>query len=260
MKPLLRFLNTLKISVTLLCLTTALIACSASVKLLSGLTETEANQILAILLTIGINAEKEQEKGGTVSINVAQHHVAQAITVMNEHGLPRERFVGFGDVFKKDGLISSPLEERARYLYALSQSLEHTLTQIDGVINAQVHVVLPERGSSLDPSSPSSAAVFIKHREDGHLTGLIPQVRRLVTNSIPGLTADKVSVVMIAAQPVSTVNPTSLEKVWFFHVATTSASALRVTLLTLSLLLIVLVIITIGVYWKFIKQRVPNAA
>lgn len=121
-----------------------------------------------------------------------------------------------GDVFRKEGMISSPLEERARYLWALSQELSATVSQIDGVIKARVHVVLPERGSGADASLPSSAAVFIKHKPGFNYDDVIPQVKRLISNSIPGLSQEKVTVVMLPsvaqpdlvqrAQPLGTVN------------------------------------------------------
>lgn len=111
--------------------------------------------------------------------------------------MPRERFARMGEVFRKEGLISSPLEERARYIWALSQELSATLAQIDGVIKARVHVVLPEKAGGGEPMLPSSAAVFIKHKQRFNLDDSIPQIKRLVSNSIPGLTSDKVTVVML---------------------------------------------------------------
>ena len=125
----------------------------------------------------------------------------RAVDLLRDKGLPRERFAGMGQVFKKEGLISSPLEERARYLYALSQELGATISQIDGVVVARVHVVLPERSPTGEAGVPSSAAVFIKHQEGYNLDTVQPLVRRLVTNSIPGLTADKVSIILVNAQP-----------------------------------------------------------
>src|SRR5690606_20471048 len=96
--------------------------------------------------------------------------------------------------------ISSPLEERARYIYALSQEISGTLSRIDGVVFARVHVVLPERGVAGEPGVQSTAAVFIKHQAGYDLDLLQPQIRRLVTNSIPGLSPERVSIVFVAAQ------------------------------------------------------------
>lgn len=175
-------------------------ACAGSVELMAALPEAEANELLAVLLNAGIDARKQPGKEGMVSLHVEGGKVAQALDALRARGLPRERFAGMGEIFRKEGLISSPLEERVRYLYALAQELSNTISKIDGVMVARVHVVLPERGSAGDANTPSSAAVFIKYQDGYNLDAVQPQIRRLVTNSIPNLAAEKVSVIMVASQ------------------------------------------------------------
>lgn len=173
--------------------------CSNRVELLQGVSEGEANEALAALLESGVKATKLPGKDGMVGLEVESSEVARSIAILRAEGLPKERYAKMGEVFRKEGLISSPLEERARYLWALSQELSATISQIDGVIKARVHVVLPERSSSSDPTLPSSAAVFIKHKSGVMLDDSVPQIKRLVANSIPGLSADKVTVVLLPA-------------------------------------------------------------
>ncbi len=173
--------------------------CGDRVELLRDIAEAEGNEAVSALHNAGIASTKLSGKDGLVNIAVDQSQVATAIAILSAEGLPRERFAKMGDVFKKEGLISSPLEERARYIWALSQELSATLAQIDGVIKARVHVVLPEKIGGGDPSLPSSAAVFIKHKPGIILEDSITQIKRLVSNSIPGLSADKVTVVMLTS-------------------------------------------------------------
>jgi len=197
-------------SITLsLCLVLALLlsACSRRVELMAAIQEPEANEVMAALRNAGIPADKLPGKEGMVSVSVPVDQVGRAVDLLRERGLPRERFAGMGQVFKKEGLISSPLEERARYLFALSQELGSTISQIDGVTFARVHVVLPERTVGGEAAVTSSAAVFIKHQEGYNLEAVQPLVRRLVTNSIPGLTPEKVSIVMVSAQPLQQKEP-----------------------------------------------------
>ena len=175
--------------------------CTGNVELLSDIPEAEAYDVVAALAGAGLKAQKLPGKDGLVKLMVEQNEVAKAVSVLNAEGLPRQRYATMGDVFRKEGLISSPLEERARYLWALSQELSATVAQLDGVLKARVHVVLPERGAGGEPPMPSSAAVFIKYQRGYNLQSSIPQVRQLVSNSIPGLAADKVSVVLVQAQP-----------------------------------------------------------
>lgn len=186
-----------------------LYACGSRVELLQGVSESEANEALAALLDGGIKAGKLPGKEGLVGLEVESSEVARAIAILRTEGLPKERYAKMGEVFRKEGLISSPLEERARYLWALSQELSATVSQIDGVIKARVHVVLPERSSGGDAAVPSSAAVFIKYKTGINLDDAVPQVKRLVANSIPGLSADKVTVILLAAGVKTTEEATS---------------------------------------------------
>jgi type III secretion protein J len=176
-----------------------LFGCGGRIELLAGISESEANEALAALIKADIQAGKIPGKDGLVSLDVDQKQVARAISILQVEGLPRERYAKMGEVFRKEGLISSPLEEKARYLWALSQELSATVSQIDGVIKARVHVVLPERSIGGEPALPSSAAVFIKYKQGYNLEDTIPQIKRLIANSISGLTADKVSVVLLPA-------------------------------------------------------------
>ncbi len=174
--------------------------CGSRVDVLAALPEGEANEVVSVLLDAGIDAAKTASKAG-VAVSVRTAEFAQALNVLKARGLPRDRYDGMGQIFRKEGLVSSPLEERARYIYALSQELANTLTQMDGVIIARVHVVLPERGGVGEEATPSTAAVFIKNQPGYSLDALLPQIRRLVTHAIPGLAEDRVSVALINAQP-----------------------------------------------------------
>jgi type III secretion protein J len=175
----------------------SVIGCSGNVELLRDLTEPEANEVMAALLEAGLSAEKLPGKEGTVTLSIEKSQFPRAIALLTAEGLPHEKYAKMGDVFRKEGMISSPLEERARYLWALSQELSATISQIDGVVKARVHVVLPERGSGAEPTLPSSAAVFVKHKPGFVFDDVIPQVKRLVSNSIPGLSQEKVTVIIL---------------------------------------------------------------
>jgi type III secretion protein J len=60
---------------------------------------------------------------------------------------------------------------------------------------------MPEAPALGEVAKPSSAAVFIRTREGYDLEYLTPQIRRLVANSIEGLTFDAVTVILIEARP-----------------------------------------------------------
>lgn len=177
-----------------------LAGCS-QVELYSNLPEQEANEMMAVLIDNGIACTKKSGEEGTWNLLVGGDQFAASVTKLKELGYPRETFVGMGEVFQKSGLVSSPGEERIRFMHALSQELSRTVSQIDGVVSARVHIVLPENNPFGEKAQPSSAAVFIKYRQGAQLETLTPAIKELVISSIEGMTADKVSVSLFEADP-----------------------------------------------------------
>lgn len=192
------------LSIALLYLSISVLAgCSESVELHRQLSEQEANEVIAELADKQIRAQKIPAKDGVV-VRVRVNDISRAVRTLEAVGLPKVARSTLGDIFRKEGVISTPLEERARYIYALSQELEATLSNIDGVIVARVHVVLPERVAPGEPVQPASASVFIKHDPRLDPDNIQPRVRRMVASSIPGMASaientQKLTVVFVPA-------------------------------------------------------------
>src|SRR5207244_7341396 len=110
-----------------------------------------------------------------------------ATNILKEAGLPKQEFQTMGQIFKKDGLVSSPMQERAQMIFALSQELSRTVSEIDGVLSARVHLVLPENDPLRQQLVPSSASVFIRHFANVAISDLILQIKTLVATGLAGL-------------------------------------------------------------------------
>lgn len=168
-------------------LLTGLSACGQKkIELLTNLDENNANLVISALLSHGIQSSKIREEE-TLTVIISEKDMAEAVSILQAKGLPNSNRHTLGEIFKKEGMISSPLEERARYIYALSQELEFTLSKIDYVILTRVHIVLPERIAPGQPIQPASAAVFIKHKKQLDPDTIEKKIKRLVTASIPSL-------------------------------------------------------------------------
>ena len=182
-------------------LSAILAGCDKTATLYTKLEENQANLVMAALLDSGIDCHKSPGEEGTWNVTVVESKFADAVNLLEKAGLPRMAHQGIGEVFKKTGMISSPSEERIRFMDALAQDLAKTISGIDGVVDARVHVVLPENDPFARNALPSSAAVAIRSRWDADVTDIVPSVKGLVKNAIEGLQYEKIMVTVFRDSP-----------------------------------------------------------
>jgi type III secretion protein J len=177
--------------------------------LYSDLTENQANEVQATLLSAGIDARKQaMTKTKDWCVEVDRSDIPRAMAVLNASGLPRQPLRNLGEVFPKEGFVSSPLEERARYVFALSQEVEQTLRQLDGVVDARVHIAMPERNVLDDKSPSASASVVIIEQPGASLEARETDIKAIVTDGVEGLDdINRVTVKFFTRRPASDTPP-----------------------------------------------------
>lgn len=227
-------------------------------ELYSGLSESQANDMVALMYSAGMPASKIRDTGGEFSVMTDKSSFASAVGLLHANGLPRASYENLGEVFSKEGFVSSPLEERARLNYAMSQEIAHTISSIDGVLVARVHLAVPEGNELSDKVKPASASVFIKHRVDADLSSSVSRIKALVINGIENLSYDKVTVALFKAdqpmeQPV--VQKASELQATAMPVSMATIRGLDVQGLRYSLVVLLLLGLGAVLWWGLTRRR-----
>jgi len=186
-----------------------LMATACGKPVLHGLDERQANEIQSVLVERGLDAEKVVEPGKkpSWSIEVPQAQASDAVRIVSELGFPRPRPEGILDVFGKESLMRSPVEEQALVLHAREGELAGTLESVDGVVSAGVHLVLPPPPRPGTPAAPAKASVFLRVRPgtSDRVARMKDELRALIAGGVENLDAGQVTLVV---SEVSTAVPT----------------------------------------------------
>lgn len=244
----------------------ALTACHSRTIIVNSVTERDANEIVVLLNSKGIEAVKTPAPtsaiGGTTGqqmwdINVPASQITESLAILNHAGLPRVKGTSLLDLFGTQGLVPSDLQDRIRYQEGLSEQLASTIRKMDGIIDANVQITFPQEGEE----RPLTASVYVKHRGilDNPNSLTITKIKRLVSSAVPGLTTETVSVVADRAlyADISLESPEQklLEEkdyiaIWGMVIAKDSAARFRAIFYTFIILLFLLICALIWLVWK----------
>jgi flagellar M-ring protein FliF len=151
----------------------------------------DAAQITQVLGGAGI--EYKLENGGA-TIAVPAEKVADARLLLAGQGLPSTG--GFASMTRDSGFGLSQFMEGARYQHALETELAQTISSLQPVSAARVHIAASRQSAFVRDRQPPSASVFLQLRSGGRLSGeQISAITHLVASSVPELTSEQVTVV-----------------------------------------------------------------
>lgn len=223
-----------------------LVGCETEIH--GNLTENDANEALAVLLSNGIHASKTPTENNTFRVMVDEAQFAGAVQILSANGLPRKKFAQFNDVFQSEGLIASPIQEWAKYNFTITQELSSTISSMPGVISASIHLANTKSERSFEKRKPPSASVHIRLIDGKQEEILIPQIKRLVSFGVEGVSYEKVSV-LVNVMPKIAYNS---EFVSFFGnvMQKSSAKWFRILMLITLTTIIALMIVSLFLFRK----------
>jgi flagellar M-ring protein FliF len=161
--------------------------------LYGGLGATDASEVAQALQSAGMPYKVDAGSGG---ILVPQDRINEARLKLAAQGLPAGDGAGLELIRKDPGFGVSQFMESARYQHALEVELVRTITSLQAVEAARVHLAVPTQSAFVRSRREPSASVFLRLKpgrrlEPEQVSGIV----HLVASSIPELEADQVTVV-----------------------------------------------------------------
>lgn len=170
--------------------------------LLEGLTQQQANEILAVLQKNYIEGEKHSTGKDGYTISVNKDDFPSAVELMRIYGLPSQPSIEISQVFPADSLVSSPIAEKARLYSGIEQRLEQSLKLISGVYNARIHVSydgVKDTPGKKESKMHISALVIYNPDTMEPSEQKIESIKRFLKNSFSEVEYNNISVVLTPA-------------------------------------------------------------
>ena len=194
------------------------VAMAVAVMLLAGcnresvrknLTEDQANEVMAVLVLHEVAAKKDALEKKEFEVTVPREDLGYALQIVKQYALPRDIYqTPMCEIFKKQGMISVPIEDRARWMCSKALSLERAVFQgIDGVVTVTSSVSYADRDPFSDKQEAPHAAVTIKHVKDARID--VDKVKAIARDSNAGILADNISVTLFEAQVIPRMTATA---------------------------------------------------
>lgn len=151
----------------------------------------------------GAIGAKLEESGITFDISpdgsrilVPENEVAKARMTLAADGLPNGGSMGYEIFDKQSGFGTTNFVQNVNQVRALEGELARTISSLDPVRSARVHLVLPQRELFSRESRPASSSVFLALRPGAQLEHeQVLAIQSLVSSAVPDMKPQSVSII-----------------------------------------------------------------
>ncbi len=160
--------------------------------LFTSLEEKDAAKIVEVLKEREIPYEL---KDGGNTILVRKEDVFNTRLTLANEGLPESGIVGY-ELFDKTNLGMSEFVQKLNFRRALEGELARTISSLDEVKKARVHVVMPEKALFEKDQEEPTASVTLHFKSGRSLSKVsVEGIQNLVASSVEGMQIDAVRVI-----------------------------------------------------------------
>ena len=160
--------------------------------LYAGIPEAEKARVVEALTNSGMQVQLDPTTG-EILVPTSDYHTARM--QLAAQGLPASVPEGY-DSISEIPMGSSRSVENVRLKQSQEIELARSISEIDGLVAARVHLAIPEKSVFARASVPPSASVFVQ-MEDGRSLSRqqVSAIVHLVSSSVPSLPKGEVTVV-----------------------------------------------------------------
>jgi flagellar M-ring protein FliF len=163
---------------------------------------TEAGQIVDILKKNEIQYAIQDKGGNMATIKVANEDLPNARMLVSSVGLPKDTRVGF-EIFNNQEFGATDFDQKIKYLRAMEGELAKTIEKLEPVVNATVHIALPQESLFVAKQvNPTASVVLNLHENMVLLPRQIKGIKHLVASAVPKLSPDDVTIVNTFGEPL----------------------------------------------------------
>ncbi len=135
------------------------------------------------------------EQGGS-AILVTADRLHDARMMLAQQGLPEGGEIGYELLEKEQAFGSSSFLQKARYQRALEGELAQSISKLDAVRSARVHLAIPKQSAFARKNSAAAVSVVL-HLQPGRVMDetQVAGIINMVASSVPGLDAEHVTLI-----------------------------------------------------------------
>ena len=131
---------------------------------------------------------------GQITVPTTRYHDARIF--LASKGLPKTTNTGIDSLKDQSAMTTSQFMEQVRYTAAMEQELARTITQIDSIQTARVHLAMPKQSVFVRDRTPPKASIVVTPFPGRYVSpSQVQALIHLVASSVPLMSTENVTVV-----------------------------------------------------------------